>query len=291
MKKVLFAALAMLATAAIAEPIQVLRHMLTQQQNAPVLTYEQAVLTLLMDKTVDRYGPYQLVAAPRSSQDRAFVRLEEGQLDVTTSMTNRERENRSIPIRYCLYRGLLGVRLPIALESRVAALETKADDAQAGKLSVAQVFDWPDADILAANHWNLMRIDDFRSFPKMLLGGRFDLFSLGAIEVYPIVDPMRSEGIVVLNDWAITYPSAFYFFVSRRNPELAARLKLGFERALEDGSFIELFNRDIGPQLERAHLAQRKWVVLRNPTLPPETPLGDARLWHALVWERFGLGR
>ncbi|MCV2356797.1 transporter substrate-binding domain-containing protein [Paucibacter sp. B2R-40] len=261
-----------------------IRHALSQEQNAKVLTYEQAVLKLLLDKTIPTYGPYRLQPSEVVSQNRAFLQLSAGELEVLSSMTSQAREAQAIPVRVCLYRGLMGVRLPIALISKREQLEAISSASQAQALSVGQVADWPDAKILSANGWKVERMAKLSPFAEMLKRERIDLFALGAVEVFPIIDAM--PGLTVLDQWLIAYPSAFYFFVSPQSPALAERLRKGWELVLADGSFEALFEHWVDPQLLRAKLAERRWLILSNPDLPAATPLGDARLWHPLVRSR-----
>ena len=262
----------------------VVRHALSQGQNAKVLSYEQVVLQLLLDKTVPSHGPYQLEASEVVSQNRAFLQIQSGEIDLISAMTSAARERQSLPVRVCLYRGLMGVRLPIALHSRVAELEAISSTAQAQALRTGQVADWPDTQILAAAGWRLERLPRLATFAEMLRRRRVDLFALGATEVYPIVD--AQPDLRVLERWLIAYPAAFYFFVSPQKPVLAERLRKGWDLVLSDGSFLALFERTVGTQLTRARLAERLWLRVPNPDLPNETPLLDTRLWHPLVRSR-----
>jgi hypothetical protein len=79
---------------------------------------------------------------------------------------------------------------------------------------------------------------------------------------------------------ALHYPTAMYFFVSKQRPELAADIRKGLDIALRDGSFEALFLQNFGEVLKRSRLDKRRVFELKNPLLPPETPLGDARLWY-----------
>ena len=65
----------------------------------------------------------------------------------------------------------------------------------------------------------------------------------------------------------IAYPFAGFFFVSRSNPELAESIQIGFERAIEDGSYQALVERLlITPWLrQNPMLANRTVLVLPNP--------------------------
>ncbi len=262
----------------------IVRHALAQEQQAKVLTFEQVVLRLLLDKTVPSHGPYQLQATEVVSQNRAFLQLAAGELDLLSSMTSKERETQGLPIRVCLYRGLLGVRLPIALTQHRDKFEAINQLPQALALRIGQVADWPDTKVLAYNGWKVERLPRLSNFPEMLKRERIDLFALGAIEVYPIVDTM--PGLSVLEQWAIAYPSAFYFFVSPHHPALAERLRRAWDIVLADGSYEALFEHWMGPQLARARLSERRWLILKNPDLPATAPLQDARLWHPLVRSR-----
>lgn len=261
-----------------------IRYMLSQQQSAKVITYERAVLDLLLEKTVASHGPYRLQASQAMTQSRTFRRLADGELDLTTSMTSSAREAAAIPVRVCLYRGLLGVRLPIAASARRGGLDSVEQVAQLRTLNLGQVADWPDTAVLQGNGMRVLGLNRLEIFPEMLRRERIDLFALGAIEAYPIVDALA--GVAVLEHWLIAYPSAFYFFVSPAKPELAQRLRKGWELALADGSFEALFEQWAGAQLQRARLSERRWMVLRNPDLPQATPLQDERLWHPLVRSR-----
>lgn len=275
------------ARAASATAPLTVRHALSQEQNAKVLGYEQAVLKLLLDKTVGSHGPYRLQASELVSQNRAFLQLNNGELDVFSAMTSVQREQQALPLRFCLYRGLLGVRLPIALARRAAELENDAGGQDGRGLRIGQVADWPDARILAANGWQVERLQRLGNFPEMLNRERIDLFALGATEAYPLVDALpAAPAVQVLRRWLIAYPSAFYFFVSPRQPELARRLQAGWEQVLQDGSFALMFERWAGPQLQRAQLETRRWLLLDNPELPNDTPGKDPRLWHPLVRKR-----
>jgi len=265
-------------------PVLVVRHALSQEQNAKILSYEHAVLTLLLEKTIGSHGPYRLEASEQVSQNRAFLQLSNGELDLHSSVTSVTRERQALPVRVCLYRGLLGLRLPIALRSRAAQLETVSSLAQAQALRTGQVADWPDTQILTAAGWRLERLPRLQPFAEMLRRQRIDLFALGVIEVYPIVDALND--LSVLDRWLIAYPSAFYFFVSPRKPALAERLHKAWELVLADGSFQTLFEQTVGAQLARARLAERLWLRVPNPNLPPDTPLLDGKLWHPLVRNR-----
>jgi len=260
-----------------------IRHSLVQLPDG-VPNYELAVLRLLLDKTTASHGPYRLAEAPPMTQSRAFLQLGAGELDIASSITTTEHEQQALALRVCLYRGLMGVRLPIALQRRRAELQGVATLEQARRLRLAQVESWPDTQILKANGWPVQAIARRASFPVLLERERIDLFALGALEVFPLIDAL--PGLCVVDGWLIAYAAPLYFFISRSQPGLAARLRKGWDLVLADGSFVALFEQWLGPQLQRAALNDRHWLKLHNPSLPADTPLLDDRLWHPLVGSR-----
>ena len=77
------------------------------------------------------------------------------------------------------------------------------------------------------------------------------------------------------------YPTAEYFFVSRQNTALAARLEKGLRLAIEDGSFDKLFREHPinANAFGKANLLRRRIIRLDNPLLPKDTPFADKQLW------------
>jgi len=115
----------------------------------------------------------------------------------------------------------------------------------------------------------------------MLDGGRFDAFPRGASEPFVEVKKYPSLRLKVEDNLVLQYTMPFYLFVNKGNKNLARDLELGLNRAIEDGSFEEVFlkNPTVKDMLEQARLNQRRVIHLDNPTLPIETPLDRANLW------------
>ncbi|MDC8773638.1 type 2 periplasmic-binding domain-containing protein [Roseateles albus] len=267
------------------EPVTVKHDMQPLQGEAD--SFPLAVLTLLMDKTIASYGPYQFEALPpRDSitQSRTMLELRAGSLDVVASMNSLAREADGIQVRGCLRRGLNGLRLPVCLASRQAELEGIKDLAQAKKLRVAQVSHWPDATVLERNAWPVQRIQRLGVFDAMLELGRFDVFLLASDEAFGIVQALPK--LVVLKQWLVAYPSTFAFMVNHARPELAERLRHGWKLVQADGSFEALHDKAVGWQVRQAQLAERRWLILNNPDQPPPALQQDAKLWHPLVRQR-----
>jgi hypothetical protein len=274
-----FAMLSGLAGAA--EPLLV-RHNFFVGPDSNQLNYKGEVLVLLLEKSKSRFGPYVLERGAQVawSQNRAYAELERGKLDLISSMTNESREKTSIPIRYCLYMGLLGMRIGVGAPKRVHELDKLKTWDELKQVQLGQVFDWPDYAIQTEAGLKVLRPTEAASSYQRLKLGTFDLLPLGIVEAEPIA---KRNALATISTWAIAYPTAYYFFVSKTRPELAERLAYGFEQAIKDHSFEQLFSKRIGPLVTAAKLDKRKIFYLKNPFLPKETPLGRKELWHPLI--------
>ncbi|APJ04236.1 amino acid ABC transporter substrate-binding protein [Silvanigrella aquatica] len=268
----------------------IIKHNLSASQNDDSLNYELAVLKLVLDKSKNKYGSYELVKSIKMSQSRAFQELDRknAEVNVIASMSSIDREKSAKAIRICLFKGLLGVRIPIVLKSDKDKLENVTTLKELTALSAGQVFDWPDTTVLESNKINVQTTTAYLNLFPMLVAKRFDIFPLGALEVYPIAKDRENEfNITVIDKWAIAYPTGYYFFVNKKDKNLESRIKDGFKIALQDGSFQSVFDKYNKKFLEISHLNTRKIFYLKNPILPKTTKFDDKNLWHPLIWEGF----
>ncbi|MBB5016969.1 hypothetical protein HNQ59_000231 [Chitinivorax tropicus] len=215
-------------------------------------------------------------------QGRALVMLEKGlgEVNITWSMTSIEREERLLPIRIPICRGLIGWRIALITADQpdlLAAVRTRADLA---KLLAGQGHDWPDTTILRANRLPTLGVVGYQSLFKTLLARRYDYFPRSVSEIWAEASEQLSAGIMVDPYIAIHYPAASYFFVNKQNLRLANWVHTGLERALADGSFEQLFQQEMRDSLIAARLDKRVIIELDNPLLPPATPLNRRELWY-----------
>jgi hypothetical protein len=213
-------------------------------------------------------------------QERALQELQAAPgLDIVWTMTTAERERSLMPIRVPLDRGLLGWRLLLVRQDaaqRFAAVRTT--DALR-PLRAGQGADWPDTDILKAAGLKVETTLRYGDLFANLSAGRIDYFPRSLLEVWSEAAAHSDEGLVVETNLVLHYPTAMYFFVKRSDTTFAADLRKGLEMALADGSMQVLFERHYGSAIRRAGLGRRTVIELKNPLLPPETPLDDRRLW------------
>lgn len=213
-------------------------------------------------------------------QERALVNLEHNdRLDVAWSMTSHEREQRLLPVRIPLDKGLFGWRIALLPKDRAQLLKDVRNLDDLRQFSAGQGHDWPDSEILLGHGLPVRVSSSYGSLFRMLQAQRFDYFPRSVIEIWDELEHPRAKQLVVDPQVLLHYPTAMYFFFSRKRPELAETVRIGMEKAIADGSFERLFQQHFATSLQRAQLDQRQLIELHNPLLPSATPLQRRELW------------
>lgn len=246
----------------------------------PRVAYPLTLLRLALEKSG---APVDLQPSKaRMQQGRALreVELGTGKVHVVWSMTSREREAATRPIRIPIYKGLIGWRLPLVRSQDAQRLATVQALGDLQAFSAGQGHDWPDTEILRANGLTVHGVAAYEALFQMLEAGRFAYFPRSVIEIWAEAAQHASRGIVVDPNLALHYPAAFYYFVHRDNAALAQTIEKGLEKAIADGSFDRLFHKHFDAVLRASALERRRVIELHNPLLPPETPLQRKELWY-----------
>lgn len=253
-----------------------------QAQSDPQLQYMLEVLRLALSRSGKAYELRQ--SASEMVQSRAIAELAANSraVDVIWVMSTPEREAQLIPIRFPIDRGLIGWRLALVNAQRPGVLAGVKDAQALARFTSGQMHDWPDTDVLRANGLTVLVSPTYEGLFKQLASNRIDYFPRSVMEIRNELNAHDTLPVVMDQSLMIRYPAAFYFFVSKKRPELAADINKGLETALADGSFPRLFKRHILPLLEGLKLQERTIVSLKNPNLPAATPLARRELWFEL---------
>ncbi|MCU7555152.1 transporter substrate-binding domain-containing protein [Alteromonas sp. ASW11-19] len=241
--------------------------------------YPRALLTLALEKTGVKY---ELKPSERILlQGKALRQLRENrEVNVVWSMTDSQREKDLLPIRIPIAKGLIGLRIFLINRQRSGTFRSVDSARELVGLAPIQGEEWPDTKILQANGFNVITVPDYPEAMELLASNRGDFFPRSVIEVNnELEEAGRDPDIVLEPRLAIHYPSAMYFFVNRGNPTLARLIETGLRRALDDGSFDALFMSTHEEILNSLNLPQRQIFTMENPLMPPQTPLGDSKLW------------
>lgn len=240
--------------------------------------YFLALLKLALSKGDTRYSLSEWHI--KINKGRAISELERGaHLDVIWAMTSKEREQRLLPVRIPLDKGLSGWRIALMRKGDDAKFRNVTSVRALRKLSAGQGSDWADTEVLRANGLSVVTGNDAEGLSRMLAAGRFDYFPRSMQQVWNEADRHADLGLEVEPSLVLHYPAAIYFFVNRSNVALARTIEDGLLAAVRDGSFDKMFQEFNGDSIRLAQLGKRKVFELQNPQLPESTPLAQKEMW------------
>ncbi len=217
-------------------------------------------------------------AAENITQGRALKELNNHDaLDLTWSVTTKERERSLIPIRIPLYQGFIGWRVFVINKNNQEKFSDIDNVEQLSQLLAIQRFDWPDYQIFIENNLTVDGSLPFSQMYKAIENGLADYFPRSVLEVTRELKALNSNQLVVERSLLLKYPSSYYFFVGKNNTELAECIEKGFEIALADGSYQLLFQQHFGQALEALNINDRKVIHLSSSLLPVNSSLANER--------------
>lgn len=215
------------------------------------------------------------------SHAREVSFLEQGKTDFFWAGTTEDIENRLIPIRIPIYKGMLGYRLLLIRggeQARFSAINTLEELLD---VSVGQGETWSDTPILKYAGFKVTTSSDPKNLAYMLGSNRFDAYPRGMMEPWVELGAWADIDLEVEQSLVIIYPMPAYIFVSPKRKELALLIESGLEKAIKDGRFDQHFVSDsrVRTGLTNSKLDDRKRIYLTNPNLPKSTPLTRRELW------------
>jgi len=248
------------------------------------------LLKLVLDETINDFGPYQLQAVTGMNQLRGKASLiADTGVDVMVSPVTACMLERLRAVPIPVERGLLGYRLLLVNENRAAEFAniTSLEELNS-KFTAGFNKGWVDHQILEFNQVPTVTSAYYKPLFKMLAAGRFDYFPRGINEAADEKNAFAETfpSLTVEPKIALYYPYPRFFFVHKNNVALVDRLETGLKRIRSNGLFQELFERVYRDKLKRAKISQRRVIQLENPLLPSELPVPDTSSWlppHQLI--------
>lgn len=217
------------------------------------------------------------------SQSKIMEEISTKNLDVFWSSSNSELESLYTPIRINLYKGLLGYRIFIINKNNQEKFDRIKTLDDLKQITIGQGKTWADGKILESNGFTVIKTNKYESLFYMVDGNRFDAFARGVHEPFAELEKHKDlKDLVVEKNIMLVYKIPFYLFVDKSNQKLARDLELGLNRAIDDGSFDDVFFNDpsVKNALENANMKNRRIFELENPTLSKETPLHRKEFWY-----------
>lgn len=238
-----------------------------------------SILQLAMSK-IDPNTTFQQTSEVLNSA-RAVSELELNNLDVVWGGASKEKDDALLAVRIPVLKGLLGHRLFIIRSADQERFEKINNFSDLIKFNAGQGTFWGDTQVLKNANIPTVTTIKYPNLFFMLEGGRFDYFPRAVHEPWVEVQSRPELNLVVDKNTMLIYPYAMYFYLNKSNQSLHDKIYKGFEMAISDGSFDELFFNHpmIKNALDQANLAQRKVIRIDNPYMHPDTPNDRKEFW------------
>ncbi|TVZ39693.1 ABC-type amino acid transport substrate-binding protein [Alteromonadaceae bacterium 2753L.S.0a.02] len=245
--------------------------------NEWIFSYFEELLTLIMSNSGVDYK-LQPVLLKDKALNRNILYLQRGVYDVSFLATSTEREAQLRPIRIPIYRGLIGWRLLFVTGEGQDKLRDVKSLEQLAQFYAGQGYTWPDTEVLEAAGMRVRTAVNHYSLFQMLEANRIDYFPRSIIEIQNELEFVK-DWVQIESNLVLSYPAAYYLFVSPENKRLAVLLENGFEKIIADGSLFKLFVKYFKKPILAANLDKRRVLYLENKVIPKDTPVGRKELW------------
>ena len=215
------------------------------------------------------------------TEARLIDSIESNQLDILWTGAAEEKERRLKTVRIPILKGLLGHRLLIIRQEDMAKFSNVNSLEELNHYRGGQGTFWGDTKVLKNAGLNTVTTIKYPNLFPMLEGGRFDYFPRAVHEPWVEVSSRPELKLAVEKSIMLIYPYAMYYYVNKSNQALHDKIYRGFEMAIEDGSYDDLFfsHPMIKQALNNANLGQRKVFRLANPYMHPDTPTEREEFW------------
>jgi hypothetical protein len=245
------------------------------------------LLTQALTITEWDFGPFTLrESTPPMTEGRALEELEKGSDTITVLVHGNvaDYEQRLLPIRFPLDKGLLGYRVFLIRGDMQSRLDLVSGLDELRRYSIGQGREWGDVTILRQAGLNVVEGTSYEGLFDMLAAGRFQLFSRSVVEVGEELarEKLTHPALALEQHLLLFYPLTRYFYVTRSpaGEALARRISEGLERMLKDGSFERMFQAFKSRFEQQTGFRDRLLIRIANPLQTPETPLNRSELWY-----------
>lgn len=219
------------------------------------------------------------------TEESMLDRLKSGELDVMWAGASQDKDQLLKVVRIPVLKGMLGHRLLVIKRSEQHRFDHVNTLAELKRLKAGQGRFWGDTQVLLGADIPTVTTVKYKNLFPMLEGGRFDYFPRAVHEPWSEIAARPELDLAVENHLLLIYPFAMYFHVAPNNQMLHDLIYQGFEAAIQDGSYDQLFfnNSMIRTVLNQAKLRKRTVIRIDNPFMHPDTPYERKEFWLDLI--------
>ncbi|MDO6421360.1 transporter substrate-binding domain-containing protein [Saccharophagus degradans] len=212
---------------------------------------------------------------------RLPVEVESGAIDLMWAGASAKNDEQMLAVRIPLLKGMLGHRISIIRQGDQHKFNDIRSISDLARLDAGMGRTWGSTKVLEQAGLNVVTAMKYENLFHMLEGGRFDYFPRGIHEPWADLAKYPELPLEVEKRILLIYPYAMYFYLQKDNRALHAKLTRGFEQAIADGSFDELFYSApmVKQVIEKGNIKDR--IVLRMPNneMHKDTPVDRPELW------------
>ncbi|GEA11577.1 hypothetical protein [Alteromonas sp. KUL49] len=239
--------------------------------------YTTQLLSLALSYHGDRYNLKAFGAEIPKPRVFALLAANDG-IDVIVGGASLERASKYQMIPFPLLKGLNGWRMALVHDTQPRLFEEKKTEEFKAYVA-GQFHTWTDTKILSANQITVFKGTNAEGLYDMLARQRFDYFPRSVLEIEWDFNSRRHLPLAIEQTALIYYPTAYVFYVSKQNKQLAEDILVGLQQAQSDGSFEQLFNEFYGDVVNKLIQDNRSVYRLSNPFLPHNIPTERKELW------------
>ena len=263
--KYLISAISLFACSAIANEVNIVH--IAQEQRVQYAR-DDYLNELLAKALISAQYPADIRAVLiHPHQQRTLIALDTKSLDLYWSMSSPERELLAIAIKIPLFKGYIGKRALLTSKDSLTRFKGINTIEQLSKLSAVQGHDWPDTKIMAFNGLHVRPLANYQAMFTLTSRGRIDYFPRSFIEVNSELEANKQSNLMIVPNLYISYPTGFYYFVSKRKPKLAEAIEKGLKIMQENGEFDALFNEYFAKEINNLPYSKANTVEIKldNP--------------------------
>ena len=241
------------------------------------------LLNKALEITRREHGDFEVRPYPRKlARKRALRELELGYLSVFSAPTRIEWEQRAIPIRIPIRKGLMSYRIFLIRAADQKKFAAVRSIEALRRYRIGQGTQWSTAAALRKIGFTIHGTTEYEGLFTMLVKNRFDYFPRAISEIFTEFNlrTTRYPEMKIEETLALYLPLPYYYFVSPKRPDLAKRLETGLEALIANGEFDALFDSYYNDDIDRANLAGRRVFRLENKDLTAETPFHRKDYWY-----------
>ena len=243
------------------------------------LQYVHALLELSLESTRQEFGEFEIrYHSTETLPERQLKGLEAGeQFSVTVSHAKERWNNAAIRVPFPLVRGLASYRLFFTTPNILPALNKVSSLKDFYQFSFGQGVGWSTSRFLEDKHFRIVYGSRYEGLFVMLTANRFDLLMRSPYE-------LTGEHVNLSQQYpSLTYSTRtamltylpMYFYVSDKQPELAARIEKGLKTAFQAGQLDALYEKYFHSSLALIHSSELRVFWINNTNITTQQYLAD----------------